>query len=264
MAHVGFIGLGKIGTQMAARILQAGHELTGHSRQSGKDGLRALGAAITPSLIETTQAVDVLCICAFDDQQIREALLESGALAATSPGCVIVIHSTASPDLMCELDKAAPEGVSVLDAAFSGTAENVQQGQLVLMAGGMDRALDTARPVLSSYAKQIFHVGEVGAGQRVKLLNNLMFACHANLAAELLRVSEGFGLDRKKVVAVLEKSSGRSFALDRLGGADDPDAMLAAIGHYMKKDVSLAISEADQLGLDLNVLKSAAHSFLRP
>src|ERR1700732_2515627 len=120
--RVGWIGLGQMGAPMAEMVLKAGHQVVGHSR--GKrplDRLTALGARLTSSLTDAVAGAEVVCVCLFDDAQTREAVLESGVLAAMPAGSVLALHSTGAPALVEALAEAASPSVSVLDATFSGT-----------------------------------------------------------------------------------------------------------------------------------------------
>lgn len=238
---VGWIGLGHMGEPMARRVLGAGHELFAHSRRpAAHDNLRTLGAQLTRSLAEVAAVADVLCVCVFDDPQLNDALITGGALAAMKSGSILAVHSTGAPTALLNLETAAPPGVQLLDAPFSGTSEHAAAGGLTLMIGGMTEALETARPVLSSFAGRILHVGAVGDGRRIKLVNNLTFAAQIVLAHEILELAEGMGLEPNLVAQTIQHGSGASYAMAKFAGAIPARAVLDAIRPYMIKDVAIA------------------------
>lgn len=248
---VGWIGLGSIGANMAAQVLGAGHELVAYARGAGQAEVAGRGGRLVPDYLEVAAGCDVLGVCVFSDAQLREALIESGALAAMRPGAVLAIHTTGSPQLARELGERAPAGVEVLDACFSGGAAETVKGELTLMVGGKAQALDAARPVLSTYADRINLVGPLGAGQTLKLLNNLVFATNVKNAAELIAAAQGQGLDPIESAKVIQQSSGASYALGLFTNAP-PEQMLKAVWHYMVKDVAAAQAAAKDSGVDLS------------
>lgn len=263
---VGWIGLGQMGEAMALQVLAAGNELVGHNRRdSGRDALIAAGAKLTGSLTEAADGSDVLCVCVFDDAQLREVLLgPDGALGVMKPGSVVAIHTTGSPKLAQELAAAAPDGVAVLDATFSGSAEQARGDGITIMIGGDAAALEKARPILSTYGGLIVHVGPSGAAQMLKLLNNTLFAAQVLLAAEVLQIGEGGGLDPEMIVSTLGKSSGASFGLGLFAGGRPPDQVIAGLRHYLDKDVSVARAAAVDAGIDLGLLAEVTATFGPP
>jgi len=254
---VGWIGLGQMGEPFATKVVEAGHQLVGHSR-AGKprDALTRAGARLTSSLTEAVAGAEIVGVCLFDDGQVLEVLTQE-VLAAMAPGAVLALHSTGVPTLVEDLAARAPTGVSVLDATFSGTAQDAAVGGIRLFIGGDAAVLERARPVLSTYCNPIIHVGGVGAARRLKLINNLLFAAQVSLAAEGLKAAEQMGLPLKTAVQALRISSGGSFALERFENGEI-DVMLERLAHYLDKDVSAARAAAKAEGLDLQLLSAAA------
>lgn len=249
---VGWIGLGGIGKEMALRVLGAGHELAAYDRGMGKAEVAAAGAAMFSNYPAVAGQCEVLCLCLFNDDQVREVMLDGGALAAMKPGSVLAIHTTGSPRLMRELGERAPAGVAVLDACFSGSAEDTARGDLTLMVGGDPDALERARPVLSTYAARISHMGSLGTGQTVKLLNNLLFATNVRQAEEILGMAATQGLDPKLAAQVICQSSGGSMAMGLMQNGVVPE-MMESIRHYMAKDVKAVADAAGDSGIDISV-----------
>ncbi len=256
---VGFIGLGQIGAPMALRILGAGHRLVGHNRRpDGRPALEAAGARLSGSVAAVASEADVLCVNLFDDAQLRAVMLDDGALAALRPGTVVVVHTTGSPALLDDLSAAAPPGVDVLDACFSGTAKMTARGALVLLIGGEGRVLETARPILETYAEQIFHLGGLGAGRQAKLLNNLVFAANASLAAEAVTAAEAMGLDPGAFAQAVQRCSGSSYAMAAFKADPSVATVLDRFRPYLDKDVDAARIAARAEGIDLPLLSAAA------
>jgi 3-hydroxyisobutyrate dehydrogenase len=247
---VGWIGLGSIGTQMALRVLQAGHELKAYDRGVGKAELAAMGVPLTAEYAAVANDCDVLGVCVFSDAQLRECLLDGGALAVMKRGSVVAIHTTGSPKLARELGEAAPQGVQILDACFSGSADDTARGELTLMLGGDDAALEAARPVISTYASRINHVGALGAGQTIKLLNNLLFATNLKQAAEIVAMAQAQGLDPLRTAQVICQSSGGSMAMGLFRDAT-PAQIIDVSRKYMTKDVEAAALAAADTGIDI-------------
>jgi 3-hydroxyisobutyrate dehydrogenase-like beta-hydroxyacid dehydrogenase len=211
--------------------------------------------------VDTARRVSLLCVCVFDDRQLREVLLDSGALGAMHGGSIVAIHTTSSPKFMEQLADVAPTDVQVLDATFSGTATQVHEGGLTLMVGGDRAALESARPVLSAYGGNIVHVGKLGSGQRLKLLNNVLFASHVRLGAEAIRIAERAGIDRQMFVSTLMTCSGGSFALGVLGGDVPLHQRLTGLSRYLDKDVQLSRDAAEAAGIDLGLLGEVTRDY---
>lgn len=255
--QVGWIGLGQMGAPMALRVAGV-HPLVAHARRPLEhDGLSQAGARLTPSVIEAARDADVLCACLFDDHQVHDALIAQGALTAMRPGGVLALLSTGSPDLMAELKGRAPDQVTILDVPFSGTASIAAQGGLTLLVGGDPRGLERARPVLATFASTIIQVGDLGAGRKLKLINNLLFAAQVSLAAEALAAIEGLGLDGPTGVKALGHCSAASYAMAKFADVD-PDHLLAALKPYLDKDVDAAREALDGAKIDLPLLRAAA------
>jgi len=161
------------------------------------------------------------------------------------------------------LAAAAPRGVSVLDATFSGTEADAREGRIRLYVGGDADAVERARPVLSTYCSPIFHLGAVGAARRLKLINNLMFSAQIALAAEALRAVEKMGLPMASAIDALSQSSGGSYALNTFRNGD-VDVIVERLSHYLDKDVDAARESARSEGLNLKLLDAAAAQWALP
>jgi 3-hydroxyisobutyrate dehydrogenase-like beta-hydroxyacid dehydrogenase len=179
------------------------------------------------------------------------------------PGSVLVIHTTGSPDFAREIGASAPPGVATLDAAFSGGPAAVLAGELTIMVGGDAEAIDRVRPLLASYARLIFHVGSLGSGQTIKLLNNLLFATNLMNAAELLNVAAARGLDTAEAAKVIQNCSGASFALRSFLSPAPVAEALARSRPYVEKDVATVAASAERNHIDISAFRPTIGYFAK-
>jgi 3-hydroxyisobutyrate dehydrogenase-like beta-hydroxyacid dehydrogenase len=253
--RVGWVGLGSIGTEMVKRLLAAGHEVTAYARGAGKDEATSAGAALRSDYAAVAADCDMLGVCVFNDAQVEDVLLASGALAAMRPGAVLAIHTTGSPSLARHIAQAAPAGVEVLDACFSGGPHDAAEARLTLMIGGTDTGVARARPAFESYAGSIFHVGPSGAGQTAKLLNNLLFATNLRMATRVMELASEQGLDARTTAEVIRKASGGSMAMGIYQSGRTPDQVMASVKKYIAKDVVAAEAAATAIDLDFSLFE---------
>ena len=256
---VGFIGAGRMGMPMVERLRAAGLPVVAVVRRPElADQLRELGVDVVTRPADAGAAADVLIECVFDDHQVEDVLLgPDGALTAMRPGAVVVVHTTGSPALAVRLQDAAPEGVSVMDVPVSGHASDISAGHITLLAGGTAAALDAARPALATYGDPIVHLGPLGAGQKVKLLNNVLFAVNVRLAGEIYGLAAAIGVDAPAALDAIGESSGRSFGLAM--AARDPEHVYEQLREFLDKDVATVEDLATELGIDLGLPGAIAH-----
>jgi 3-hydroxyisobutyrate dehydrogenase len=264
VSNIGWIGLGLIGTPMVRRVLAAGHPVTALARGQGLAEVQAAGAATCSDSIALAASSDILVVCVFTDAQVREALLASGALGAMRAGSIVVIHTTGSPALARALGASAPAGVEVLDATFSGGPGEIAAGTLTIMAGGSEAAFRQASLLFAAYARHVHHVGPLGHGQTIKLLNNLLFATNLRNAAEALRIAERHGFAASTVAQIVQQCSGASFAMERLTSPRPLNVMLAGVRPYIEKDVAAAAKSATEAGMDFAVFEPTVEYFTSP
>jgi 3-hydroxyisobutyrate dehydrogenase-like beta-hydroxyacid dehydrogenase len=256
--RVGFIGVGQMGRPMVDRLVAAGFPLSVFVRRPElADELRAAGATVAPSIAELAAAVDVLVTCTFSDAQLREVVFDAGALAALGPGAALVNHVTGSPALAVEMATAAPAGARVVDAPVSGTADEIRAGELTVLVGGSADDLERVRPVLAAYASPIIHVGTVGDGQRIKLVNNLVFTVHLRVATLAAELGETLGVAPAQLARVIEQCSGASRALSLLQHLP-AETMVDLARPFLAKDVAVVREVAHDLGVDLGLLDDVA------
>ncbi len=176
MTRVGFIGLGSQGAPMARRIIEAGYPTTLWARRPASlEPFADSGAATATTPAELGAASDVLCVCVVDDAGVDEVLRgPRGALATMADGTVVVVHSTVHPATSVRLQADYP-ALHVLDAPVSGGGHKAEARELLVMVGGAADVVARCRPIFETFGDPVLHVGPLGAGQEVKLLNNMVF-----------------------------------------------------------------------------------------
>jgi 3-hydroxyisobutyrate dehydrogenase-like beta-hydroxyacid dehydrogenase len=250
---IAFTGAGQMGLPMVHRLLGAGRDVVVHARRAEvREECAAAGAQATAELAEAVADADVVLLCLYADAQVRElALGADGFLAATKPGAVVASHTTGSPTTVREL---AETGVRIVDAPVSGSAQDIAEGHVTVMLGGADEDVAVVTDVVAAYGDPILHLGPLGSGQTVKLLNNALFAAQVQLVGEVARLAEAQGMDTGQVATAIQRSSGASFAMSLVEGMGSVDALVAGAGHYLHKDVTAVREVAAELGLDLGEL----------
>jgi 3-hydroxyisobutyrate dehydrogenase-like beta-hydroxyacid dehydrogenase len=241
--NVGFIGLGSQGAPMARRIVEAGFPLTLWARRP--QSLQpfadtAATPASTPAAL--AEASSIVCVCVTGDEDVLEVVEgTNGVLSGLAPGGMLIVHSTVHPDTCIRLHELASErDVTILDAPVSGGGPAAAQGTLLVMVGGDGAGLDRARPVLATFGDPILHVGEIGAGQTAKLVNNLVFTAQLALALQAFALADGLDLDRTAMGQVFERGSGASRAATMLAAPGfDLGPLGRVAGPLLRKDVNL-------------------------
>lgn len=260
--RVGWIGLGAMGLGMACCAARAGHQVTGHTRgRPEHQALAADGGQLSASLDEVAGQAEALCVNVFNDDQVRSVLYGDGVLGRLQPGALLVVHTTGDPALSRQLQADAPKGVEVVDGAFSGSPQQAAAGELTLMAGGSEAAWGRAEPLFAAYAEFRRHVGPLGAGMQLKLINNLLFAAQVRLAADTYRMAAEAGFAAETVSEVLSRCSGASRALTILGRNGRAAENLAGMRIYVEKDVETALRIAGTAGLDPGAVGEVARRF---
>jgi 3-hydroxyisobutyrate dehydrogenase-like beta-hydroxyacid dehydrogenase len=251
--RVGVIGLGAMGSRIAARLLDAGHRVGGWNRTAGRaSALDAAGLERFSTPAELAAASDVVILMLWDSEAVRSILEgDHGVLAGIAPGTIVVDLSTIQPAVSAELaERVAERNGVLLDSPVSGSLDAAEAGSLLLMVGGPGRALATARPVLEVLARRIEHVGERnGSGLALKLAVNLQVATQLVGWAEGIALAERFGVDRRTASAIMLESVIASPMLKyRVPFTlDDPDEVWANV-EQLTKDVAYAEEVLDWSG----------------
>ncbi len=251
--QVGFIGLGIMGSRMAASLRRAGFELTvyNRTRERADEWAAEHGGHVAASPGEVGERSDVVVTMVVDGAQVEEMLLgDEGAATAAKEGTLFVDMSTIGPvDARRIGATLAERGHRFVDAPVTGSAPKAEDGTLTIMAGGSDADMERAMPLLDAMGEIIVHVGEVGAGQQVKVLSNAVSAVNCATLAQALVVGRRAGVDLGALLKVMGAGSANSTMLQLKGEpmlAHD-FAPLFKLEH-MLKDVLLCLEDARAAG----------------
>jgi len=255
---LGFVGLGIMGFPMAGHLQAAGHEVTVYNRTATKaqQWVKTYNGQQAASPREAATDAQIVFLCVGDDDDVRSVVLgDSGIFAGASAGAIVVDHTTASADLARHLQSLGEDrGLGFLDAPVSGGQAGAVNGALTIMVGGEEVSYDAALPVLQVYARRVRLLGPAGSGQLAKMVNQICIAGVVQGLAEALQFSQHAGLDSAAVVEVISQGAAQSWQME-----NRYETMLAAeYDHgfavdWMRKDLSMVLSEAAGMGLELPV-----------
>jgi 3-hydroxyisobutyrate dehydrogenase len=218
----GFIGLGDQGAPIARRIIDAGFPMVLWARRAASlEPFIDTSAKIVSSIAELANQVDQVGICVVDDLGTEQVCSE--LIPVMHPGSCIVIHSTVNPKT-CEAlaEQAKQQNISLIDAPVSGGRQVAEMGKMTVMVGGDKQAFEKAKTVFESFATLIVHLGDVGAGQQAKLINNTVFAAHLAIAYQGLEAASTLKLDKLAFTDLINASSGRSYGFEVLSQLPNP------------------------------------------
>ena len=255
---VAFLGLGVMGHPMAGHLARAGHRVAVYNRTAAKArawvGEYGGRAAATPR--EAATDADVVFACVGNDADLRAVTLGAdGALGGMKRGAVFVDHTTASADIARELDAAArARGLGFIDAPVSGGSLGAVNGTLTVMCGGDAASFARIQPIAMAYSKAVTLLGESGAGQLAKMVNQICIAGLVQGLAEAIAFGQKAGLDMKAVLGVIGKGAAQSWQMDNRGPTmiDDKFDFGFAVD-WMRKDLGLCLAEANRNGARLPV-----------
>ncbi|MGA2320612.1 MAG: NAD(P)-dependent oxidoreductase [Solirubrobacteraceae bacterium] len=260
--RIGFLGLGIMGSRMAANVARAGYPLTVWTHTPGKAERWAAEhealAVATPA--EVAERSDIVVSMVVDGEQVATVLLgEDGVIGAARAGLLCVEMSTiAPPDTRRIGAVLSTRGIRMLDAPVTGSSPRAEDGTLTIMVGGEAGDFERVRPLLETIGELIVHVGELGQGEMLKLINNSVAAANAATVAEALLLARATGIDLDAFLEVLSNGSGASAQLALKSGAmrEHDYTTLFKTAHLLK-DVRLCLEEGQTAGVPF---PSAAHA----
>ena len=257
--RLGFVGAGRMGRPMVDRLVAAGHDVSVLARtQQARDDLETAGAHPVADIKDAARDAAVVCVCVFSDQQVRQVCLDDGLLDAMPEQSALVLHTTGSPrTAQAVAAKAAPRGIAVVDSPVSGGPHDIAAGRVTLLVGGAGADIERIRPVLAAYGDPILHVGPLGAGQGVKLVNNAVFAANIGLLAQAATMAAEFGVEEPVLLGALPHGSSASFALSAVARRGSVTAFAEAVREFLAKDVAVVRRVAADQGATLGVLDAA-------
>ncbi len=255
--NIGFIGLGTMGSAMAARLVEAGHRVSVHNRTRERERpLAERGAQRAASPAEAARGADVLIVIVSDTPDVEQVVFGSdGALDGLDAGAVLLDMSTIAPDATRAFaERAAARGVRWVDAPVSGGSEGARLGTLSIMVGGDAGDLERVRPVLAVLGSKITHVGTVGAGQLAKAMNQVVIAGTYAAVAEGIVLGLKAGIDVDAALTALAAGAAGSWGLVHRGpNVVRNEYPLGFRVRLHRKDLGIALDAARELGVPLPI-----------
>ncbi len=215
MANIGFIGLGNMGLPMAINLVKAGHNVIGFDLQSAPMfGLQQQGGKRALHIDEVVEGQEVLITMLQTAQQVKAVCLSNQGLYSKGHSFLHIDCSTIDVETSRQLNKTALQNtISYIDAPVSGGVNGAKAASLTFMVGGLECALERARPLLLAMGTKIFHTGAVGNGQAAKICNNMILGISMIAACEAFTLAEQLGLPAEKLFEVVNNASGQCWAI---------------------------------------------------
>jgi 3-hydroxyisobutyrate dehydrogenase len=262
---IGFIGMGHMGSHMAQRLLDAGYQVTVYDRTKEKaQELEHRGALVAQTPKELAANCQVVMACVTNDEAQQEVMFgPDGALAGVHAGSVIIDLSTVSPDASRRLFQAAKEqGVSMIDAAVSGSVPQVDQGSLVIFVGGEHQTYQQCKPILDVLGHNSFFMGASGMGTTMKLVVNTLLGLSMQALAEAIALGEKAGVEKGLLLDVLGQTAvltpGQKSKLDNVKREQYPTNFALSLMH---KDFSLVLSQAYDVSVSMPATAAAQQMY---
>ena len=254
--RVAFLGLGVMGYPMAGWLSKRGYAVVVYNRTNAvsQRWLQEYAGKSAATVVEAVAGAEIVFTCLGNDDDVRAVVAgELGALAAMSPGSVLVDHTTTSALVARELaEQADVLGLGFIDAPVSGGQQGAENGQLTVMCGGQQDQFDAVKEVIESYAKSLQLMGDVGSGQLCKMVNQICIAGVVQGLAEGLNFAKRAGLDAPQVVEVISKGAAQSWQMENRYQtmlANEYEHGFAV--QWMRKDLAFALDEAKANGSEL-------------
>ncbi|MCL4065162.1 NAD(P)-dependent oxidoreductase [Pseudomonas sp. GX19020] len=258
MAKVAFLGLGVMGYPMAGHLAAQGHEVTVWNRTGAKAASwgAKFGGHVALTAKEAASGAEFVMACVGNDEDLREVCLgEEGAFAGMGKGAIFVDHTTVSAKVTRELAEiAAARGFGYVDAPVSGGQAGAENGVLSVMCGGSQADYDRAAPVIDAYSRICRRIGDAGAGQLAKMVNQICIAGLMQGLSEALAFGSKAGLDGKAVVEVISQGAAGSWQMVNRHQTMLEDRFDFGFAvDWMRKDLNICLETAEEIGASLPV-----------
>jgi 3-hydroxyisobutyrate dehydrogenase/2-hydroxy-3-oxopropionate reductase len=259
MAKVAFIGMGVMGYPMAGHLkVKGGHEVTVYNRTPAKaeQWVKQYGGKSAPTPAAAAKGADFVFTCVGNDDDLRSVTTgDDGVLSGMKSGAILIDNTTASAEVARELDAAARDkGCGFIDAPVSGGQAGAENGVLTVMCGGDPETFEKAKPIIDAYARMVGLMGDVGAGQLTKMINQICIAGVVQGLAEGIHFGKQAGLDIEKVIEVISKGAAGSWQMEnrhKTMNTGKYDFGFAV--DWMRKDLDIVLTEARRNGARLPV-----------
>jgi 3-hydroxyisobutyrate dehydrogenase len=251
--RVAFLGLGVMGFPMAGHLAKAGHDVTVYNRSSAKAEawVAEFGGKSAPTPREAASGAQVVFCCVGNDDDLRSVVLgDNGAFAGMAPNAIFVDHTTASAQVARELAAlAAEKSLGFIDAPVSGGQAGAQNGKLTVMCGGKADQFEVIRPLAMNFAQAVTLLGDSGAGQLAKMVNQICIAGLVQALSEGIAFGQAAGLDMNKVLNVIDKGAAQSWQMENRGSTMIEGRFDFGFAvDWMRKDLGLVLDEAKRNG----------------
>ena len=263
--RIGFIGMGHMGSHMAQRLLEAGYQLAIYDRTPERaQEVAQQRATVARTPRELAAQCEVLMVCVTDDEAQQSVIFgQDGALAGVHGGSMIIDLSTVSPDASRRLYQAAKQqGVSMIDAAVSGSVPQVEQGSLVIFVGGEQETYQQCKPILDVLGKSSSYMGASGMGTTMKLVVNTLLGLGMQALAEAIALGEKAGIEKRLLLDVLGQTTvltpGQKSKLENVKREQYPNNFALSLMH---KDFHLVLSEAYDLSVAMPATAAAQQMY---
>ncbi len=258
MAKVAFLGLGVMGAPMAGHLAKAGHDVCVYHRtlQKAHDWASIYGGRVASTPAEAAQGAEFVFACVGNDDDIKEVTTGTdGAFSTMETGAVFIDNTTASADVARQLhDIAQSHGFGFLDAPVSGGQAGAENGKLTVMVGGNESDFDRAEALMGCYGAKVTLMGESGAGQLTKMVNQICIAGLVQGLSEALNFGQKAGLDMTRALDVVSGGAAQSWQMVNRGHTmieDEFDFGFAL--DWMRKDLQICFDEANRNGAPLPI-----------
>ena len=256
MAVIAFLGLGVMGAPMAGHLVAAGHEVRvwNRTRARADDWAASNDGTVARTAGEAARGAGFVMACVGNDDDLRAVCTGAdGAFEGMAEGAIFVDHTTVSAMVTREMaDAAGARGAAFVDAPVSGGQAGAENGVLSIMCGGPQAAFDAAEPIMAAYGRTVRRIGDTGAGQTAKMVNQIAIAGLLQGLSEALRFAEAAGLDGRAVVEVIRGGAAGSWQMENrhetmLDGAFEHGFAV----DWMRKDLAICLATADEIGAPL-------------
>jgi 3-hydroxyisobutyrate dehydrogenase len=256
MTNIAFIGTGVMGAPMAGHLVTAGHTVTVYNRSRAKAEawVEKYGGTVAATPAEAAASKDAVFSCVGNDDDLAEITLGAdGVFGTMTAGALFVDHTTVSAKIARRLaEEGGAKGLLVVDAPVSGGQAGAENGKLSIMCGGTAEAMAAAEPLMQAYALRIVHIGEAGAGQTTKMVNQIAIAGVVQGVAEALRFAQVSGLDTDKVFEAVSGGAASSWQMvNRWATMSEDKFDFGFAVDWMRKDLGLTLDEARRNGASL-------------
>jgi 2-hydroxy-3-oxopropionate reductase len=250
--RIGFVGLGIMGAGMASNLIEKGHDVVVWNRTASRmESLVAAGATAALSPAEVGRLCPIVMICVSDTPDVDAVVHgENGLLSSVSEGSLVIDHSTISPGATVGFsEEVAARGGRWIDAPVSGGSEGAAKGRLSIMVGGSEADIERAHPYMEAFGTTITHVGPVGSGQQVKIVNQILVVGTQLAVSEALLFAQAAGLDLDATLDAVKGGAAGSWMLANRGPQMiERDWRPGFTIDLQQKDLRLALEAADSVG----------------